>query len=204
MGKHRDANVTIILGKNGTGKSTLMRKILDATKGRALVVTYNGAPKIWHDLPFVDIRDRAAMDNFKGMAQNHFIQNEKATWQYLHDNFRNGALVFDDCRGYLQSNINVGDPQLEFFKRILLNFRHHMIDVYFVVHSPKDVPPNLWQFTSNVWVGATDALYSKSQANTASAEIIINTQKDVNSLFMRAKAKNNGSHYGIFKLVRVG
>lgn len=54
----RDAQITIIIGRNGTGKSTFCEQIIKSIKGRALVCTYNGMPKIWRPYPEVNIKDK--------------------------------------------------------------------------------------------------------------------------------------------------
>jgi len=79
-----------------------------------------------------------------------------------------------------------------------------MIDLIFITHSPKDVPPSLWQYASNIFVGATDQLFSKSQVQTFSSEKIIEVQREVNGYFLKAKVRNDQSHYGVFRRVVVG
>lgn len=196
-GLPRDAEITVIMGKNGTGKSTFVENILNAINHRAIVVTLNGAPKIWRQYPIIDPSDRKEMKSFEGIRQVLFFQHEEKTFEYLHRNFHDGTLVFDDCRGYLSSNVDSNQD----FKRILMDFRHKMLDLFFVVHSPADLPPRLWGFYSTAWIGATDALFSKSRLNTHSADKLIQAQKIVNDKFRTAKMKGDNSHYGIFKRV---
>ena len=57
---HRDAQVTIIMARNGTGKSTFCERIVKAMKQRAVVVTLNGAPKIWRQYKAIDPADKKA------------------------------------------------------------------------------------------------------------------------------------------------
>ena len=79
-------------------------------------------------------------------------------------------------------------------RQLLLDFRHRMLDLFFVVHTPSDVPPRVWGFTSTVFVGATDSLVNKSQIKTDSADQIIKAQREINELYRQAKAKGDNSH----------
>lgn len=194
---HRDAQVTIIMGRNGTGKSFLTEKIVKAMKRRAIVITLNGAPKIWRPYPIIDPANKEDWKFKKGIRQVWYMQHEKDTLKHIYQNFNGGLLIFDDCRSYLQSNV---DSDI-YLKRLLIDFRHKMLDLFFVCHAPTDVPARLWAFYSTAFIGATDALFPKSRIATNSAHKIIVTQQRVNAAFSKAKAKNNGSHYGIFQMV---
>lgn len=195
---HRDAQVVIVMGKNGTGKSTFCESIIKGVGHRALVVTLNGAPKIWRQYDLVDVSDKKAMSFKSGIRQCLYMQHDEETYEHLYKNFRNGILVFDDCRGYLSSNV---DKDI-WFKRLLMDFRHKMLDLFFVCHTPSDVPPRIWGFASEVFVGATDALFPKGRIHTQSADDVIEAQRRVNAAYRERKAKEDGSHYGIFQRVR--
>jgi ABC-type oligopeptide transport system ATPase subunit len=200
----RDAQITIILGRNGTGKSTFCQKIIDRMNTRALAVTYNGMPKIWRPYPEINIKNAKAMAFKKGIRQviaGRYEQsaNKNDVFQYIYTNYKGGSIIWDDCRGYINSSVDSN----KYFRQLLLDFRHRMLDQFFVVHSPSDVPPRLWGFASTAWIGATDALVNKSQVKTHSAERIISVQHQVNEAYRKAKAKGDNSHYGIFMRVQL-
>jgi Zonular occludens toxin (Zot) len=196
---HRDAAVTIVMGKNGTGKSTLAKKIIDAQGSqRVMVVTMNGLPDIWRPYPTMDASDTKAYKRWKnGIRQVYYMHHERETFEHIHKYFNNGILVLDDCRAYINARLDADQG----LKRILIDFRHKMLDVYFVVHSPGQVPRQVWSFYSYAWVGATDALLEKSMP-TDSVEKILEAQRLVNEKFRQAKDRGDGSHYGIFKLIK--
>lgn len=193
----RDSTITLIVGKNGTGKSTLAQKIVKGMKQRALVVTLNGAPEIWQKHPIIDPSDKKQMASFKGIRQVWFARHEEETLLHIYKNFRNGSLVFDDCRAYLDANISNNI----YFRRLLIDFRHKMLDLFFVAHAPPDIPKGVWRFNYTIWVGATDAAFDKNQLKTFSADSIIQAQKEVNEAYKKALVQGDGSHYGIFKWV---
>ena len=191
---HRDAQVSIIMGRNGTGKSYMMHKIIKALKGRAIVITLNGAPQIWRQYPEIDVSKKENWKFKKGIKQVYYMRHEKDTMKYIHQNFNGGIIIFDDCRGYMSSNT---DHDI-YLKRLLIDFRHKMLDLYFVVHAPTDVPPRIWAFYKTAFIGATDALFPKGRIATGSADRILAAQKRVNDAFRIADAKNDNSHYGLF------
>lgn len=194
---HRDAQVTIIMGRNGTGKSFLAQKIIKSLKRPTVVVTSNGAPKIWRPYPVIDPADPAAWDFKKGIKQIYFDQHGEDTFEHIYRNIHNKNLLLDDCKEYVKNNI---DSQI-FLKRLCSQFRHKMMDLFFVCHAPDDVPKKIWIYYSTAFIGATDVLFDKRRIYTDSAAKIIAAQRKVNAAFRTAKAKNNGSHYGIFQMV---
>ena len=202
--QHRDAEVTIIVGRNGTGKSTFCEKLVKGLSQRTLAVTYNGMPKIWRPYKEVDITSARAMKFKKGIRQVIAARYEESSrknhvFRHIYTNFHNGIIIWDDCRGYIDSAVDNN----KYFRQLILDFRHRMLDMIFVVHSPSDVPPRLWGFASTAWIGATDSLVNKSQVRTHSADRIIEVQHEVNEAFKKAKLKGDGGHYGIFKMVKL-
>ncbi|MEO0339713.1 MAG: hypothetical protein AAF242_10910 [Bacteroidota bacterium] len=202
--QERDAQITILIGRNGTGKSTFCERIIKAVGTRALVLTYNGAPKIWRSYKEVKLSDKRGMRFKRGIrtaiAARYEINTRKnQSFEYIYRHFSDGIVIFDDCRGYIGSNVDND----RFFRQLLLDFRHKMLDLFFVVHSPTDVPPRVWGFATSVFVGATDALIDPRQVKTHSAQRIMEIQQEVNEHFRAAKQLGNQSHYGLFVLVEL-
>ncbi|MEL6805015.1 MAG: hypothetical protein AAFO91_14670, partial [Bacteroidota bacterium] len=69
MANHRDAQVTVIMGRNGTGKSTFLHNILKKIGGKTLVVTMAGLPKIWRQYEVIDPTNPEAWEWKKGIKQ---------------------------------------------------------------------------------------------------------------------------------------
>ena len=63
-------------------------------------------------------------------ARYEISQNKSDLFRRLYANYRNGIIIFDDCRGYITSNIDSD----KYFRHLLLDFRHKMLDIFFVVH----------------------------------------------------------------------
>jgi len=195
---HRDAQITIIMGKNGTGKSFLAEKVIKAMKKPTVVVTSNGAPKIWRKYPVIDPADPASWEFKKGIKQVYFDQYEKQkTFEYIYRHIHDKNILFDDCKEYIKNDLDA-QPYL---KKLFSQFRHKMMDMFFVCHAPDDVPKKFWIYYSTAFIGATDVMFDKSRISLYSVHKIIAAQQKVNKAFSIAKAKNNGSHYGIFQMV---
>jgi len=193
----RDAQTTIVVGKNGTGKSTLILKVIKKMKRRAVVITYDGMPKIWRSTPIIDPSRRENWEWKSGIRQIRFAQHDDETYKYILKYGRDLIVLFDDCKEYIPNNI---DGKI-FLKRILSQFRHRMFDLFFIAHAPDDVPKRIWIYYSHVFIFATDVLFDKRRINIGSAEKILKAQHRVNRQFAKAKQKGNNSHYGIFEIV---
>lgn len=191
---HRDATVSIIMGRNGTGKSYLTHQIVKKIGGKILVVTNNGLPKIWRKYPLIDPAKADDWKWKKGIKQIFAAQYEEKTFNYILKHFRSGIIVFDDCKDYIPERVS----QIPALKKLLINFRHKEVDLFFIAHSPLDVPKQVWQYSYDVFVGATAAMFNASQVKLGHADEIIDAQRKVNAEFRRRKAKNDGSHYGLF------
>lgn len=199
----RDAQVTVIFGTNGTGKSYLARQLITAIGGRALVVTYAGMPKIWHDVPIIQADDPKAWQNWtSGIRQVIAAQYEddkrdtkNHVFEYIFRYYRGGSVVFDDCREYISSNRLSDYPYL---KKLLSAFRHVELDVFFVMHGPGDVPRQIWNYTRTTFVGHTNATITKSDIRSAIADEIIKAQGLLKPEFVKRKAQGDGSHRGLF------
>ena len=194
MSQHRDAQTTVIFGKNGTGKSTFCERIVKYLKGRCIVITYGGMPKIWRQYKRIDPSKKEDWNWKSGIRQIYWVQHEEKTADYIYKYFRGGTIVFDDCREYIPARLDTIKP----LKRIVSSYRHMELDLFFVAHARGDVPKQVWRYNSTTWVGTTDDLINKSDIGLGSADKIVKAQAVVNQAFRDAKKKGDGSHYGIF------
>jgi Cdc6-like AAA superfamily ATPase len=182
-----------VWGRNGTGKSTFVRKITDQLNERTLVLTYAGLPKIWHDVKGIDPANAKEMKSFKGYRQVVYIQYEEKTWEHIYNNFKNGVLILDDSKEYIPDSLQ----HLEFFKRLMSSYRHRMLDVFLIVHSSGGIPKGAWQNATHAFVGSTASAVRRNLPVVALDELI-QAQKEINRLFSEAIKRNDNSQYGLF------
>ena len=172
--------MTIILGTNGTGKTTLLKRILTMSGQRALVVT----PHIveWHErtpsgadlYPLNELKQKS--DYIFNGIQRH-IWDPKRTLNCL-QSFKKGILVFDDCRAYLQSTT---DPRM---RTLLISMRQQEIDIFAVGHGFNEVPPVFFTF-------ATDLFLFKTRDNMIRRQNCIQCYDEVAELQQRVNAEAN-------------
>lgn len=194
--------ITVIIGINGTGKSTFCYKLIDPNQ-RALVVTSNGMPEIWRSYPVIDVKNREEMRSFTGIRQafamNYTKGQRSEILKHVHRNFSNGLLIMDDCKLYVKANLEHTPGLIN----LLGDFRHKCISMMFVLHTPTQVPPEVWGHARYAWVGKTSKLIKPSSFPTDNPEQFLEVQQTVNKLFEKAYAKQNKSHYGLFKRVKL-
>lgn len=139
----RAAKLIIILGFNGTGKTTLLKKIVSneikKKDSKVLIVTPDDAE--WNEYPYNYIQNANQL-NFEGA--NRTIYNEYDTLQKIQAFYRKGMLIFDDCRSYLRSNTEMS------IHNLLIRRRQKMIDIIAVGHGFTEVPPKFFTFASEI------------------------------------------------------
>lgn len=195
---YRDSQISIVMGSTGTGKSYLTNQVLKKIGyKKVLIITMTGMPKIWREHKEIDASKKESY-NFTGFRQIMYARHDKKTFDYIHKYFRNGVLVLDDCRNYLPAALD----HLQALRNIVIDHRHLMTDMFFICHAPSDVPPKIWAFARTYFIGATQSLIPKSMGLEAKEEILA-AQREVNKAFKAARARNDGSHYGIFKVIQV-
>lgn len=188
---YRQTKRTLIIGAPGTGKTTLLHRILAQSGQRTLVITpymvewtetdANGQelyPEL-HDL-------RPSNLFFTGIRRHVF--RPRYTLEHL-NSFRRGIIVFDDCRGYFKANLD------EKIHSLLLGTRQNMIDVFAVAHGFREVPPVFFTF-------ATDYILFRTEDNLdrrASDIRCIDTVRRMQELVNRNSVQNPFT-YQWFKL----
>ena len=134
---YRQSLFFIIVGTNGTGKTTLLNKLINEKGGKALIVDPDGLE--WQQVE--EIRSEQAGELKSGQAKILFPQPEDI--ENLME-YQNGSLVLDDCRFYLRSRLD------ESIRRILIRRRHNSIDVFAVAHGLSEVPASFYTFATHL------------------------------------------------------
>jgi hypothetical protein len=195
----RQPFISLIVGINDTGKSTfLLKKIKVAKPKRVLVVTQTGNPTIWQKYPEINLNDKKAVASFKGIRTVKALRYNKETLKLIYENFRNGMVIFDDCKQYVKSNLEHTKGLIE----LLGDFRHLGIDIWFVLHSCLQVPPEVWSHTKYAFIGKTNRMIPNSFP-LDKTEDLIKIQSIVNQEYDVRERKGDNSKYGLFKLVKL-
>jgi len=154
---NRDAKLIIILGFNGTGKTTLIKQFVknhlsrDSGRSKALIVTPD-------DREFREYKYNEC-DQPKNLfftGANTHIFDEDISLDMIRRYYKHGLLIFDDCRGYFRSNI---DRDLH---SLLIRRRQNEIDIIASGHGFTEIPPKFFTFASEIILFHTkDNIYKR-------------------------------------------
>lgn len=155
----RACKLILIIGYNGTGKTTITKKLvineLKKKESHILVVTPDDIE--WNTLQEVHPRYPARIKNYAGARkiifskkinypdpENRTMQKEGSTVDLVADYFRNGLVVFDDCRAYFKS---LTEDSLH---NLYIRRRQKMVDIIMVAHGFTEIPPKAFTFASEI------------------------------------------------------
>lgn len=183
----RTAKCVGLLGGNGTGKTTMLKRLLNTLGGRSLVVV----PDIigWEEYPLVELDCKE--DYLGDGIRVHIFDDDKkkGTLTKL-KYFKNGSLVFDDARAYIDASTS--RP----VRNLLIRRRQMMLDVFVVGHGFNEVPPVFFTFFTELILFRTSDNVARRKEFLLNADVMINAQKHVNEA-----AKKNPYYYKIIKFI---
>lgn len=143
MEQERTTRRIIVLGTNGSGKSTLVKKLvlneIQKKDSHVLVVTRH--LNEWLSLPEVHSRFRHRVGDY--VKARRLIYRD-GDMQQLSANFRNGLLVFDDCRMYIHAATE------QDLLDMLIGSRQRGVDIIAVGHGFTQVPPAFFTFATDI------------------------------------------------------
>ena len=182
MEKQRAAKLIIILGFNGTGKTTLVKDIvkneMQKPTGRGLIVTPDDIE--WNTIP--DVNERLN-HHIKESVKFRKIIYQPGALDWIAKYFRNGLLIFDDCRAYLGATT---DQELH---NLLIRRRQKSIDIIAVGHGFSEVPPKFFTFASEIILFKTmDSIQRRKNVirnydEMAAAQIRVNQAAQTNPYY---------------------
>lgn len=173
--KTRQSLFIIIVGTNGTGKTTVLRSLVNSQR-RLLVVDPDGME--WSDLPELKAQQVRMMSP---TAKARVVGPSPEELECLID-YSNGNLVLDDCRYYVKSRIE------ESVRKTLVRRRQKSIDVYAVAHSLSEVPPTFWVF-------CTHLILFKTRDNTSRVKQNIPKYQELERVHIPEINKHPNHHY---------
>ncbi len=146
QGQQAFARFNIVCGTNGTGKSTLMDKIIATTHFKNVLVyiegiDLNGNP--FKGLPTVSLLE------YKG-GKVTIDADEVPFEKFINavaDHYRNGLLVIDEAGMYTMFENGEPVPAL---KKLLKQRRKYNIEIYFLYHGVSEIPVRLFKWCNNV------------------------------------------------------
>jgi len=150
----RQAKLILVVGENGTGKTTLINQLVNAelkANRKALIVTPHFTE--WNIFNNVPVNDCLDIYSFKGIERIHYT-GEMEIFDSIKKEFFNGMLVMDDCRAYLKSNLHLS------IKALLISRRQIMTDIVMAFHNIVDVPPQIFYYAPEIILKKTSTSFS--------------------------------------------
>lgn len=178
----------VIVGKPGTGKTTVLRSILREcleSGRRALIVTPH--ENEWMDIAMVHPRLQHHIRTYRG-ARRIICHGEKNILENIKKYFVNGFLIFDDCKAYIRPSDRV------YMEQFLLALRQKDVDFACCGHGFTTIPPVFYTFATEFFVFATTDNPKKRKDDVMNYELLEATVKRVNQT-----AESNKHYYEIIK-----
>lgn len=142
--KGRTPKQILVMGTNGTGKTTFVKKLvineLKKKDSHVLVVVPDDME--WNSLEYVHSKFPHRIETYVGARKIIYFAG---LLPIIRDCFRNGLIIFDDCRAYWnKQNAVEGD-----LHSLLIRRRQQMIDICAVGHGFTEIPPKMYTFATH-------------------------------------------------------
>lgn len=173
--------MTMVLGTNGTGKSTIMRTILQKCNAKKALVVTNHIEE-WRDVPEVDLSHREDFI-FEGIRKTRCYQPTKGDMGTLAKlrYFRKGIIIFDDARLYMK------DAKTDnLIEDLMISYRQQELDIFVVAHGFTKVRPVFYSYVSNIILFRTlDSVQYRKMELGENYQRIVDAQAEVNRKSMK-------------------
>ncbi len=189
MSELRAAKCTLVLGFNGTGKTTFLRNMLEELLQRSrdmgrrlkvLIVTPDDTE--WQDYPenMLESPDDYIYEGIQRHVWMDSSGDEKHYSLTRISMFNSGIIVFDDCKVYF------GDILPQEIINLFVRRRQRSLDVFFVGHGFTTIPPRAFTYYSDAFLFRTVDNIDRRKDCINNFDYFKRCQAEVNQ-----KAKNN-------------
>jgi len=180
----------IVLGTNRTGKTTFVKQLvvseLKKKDSHILIVVPDDME--WNTVEFVHPKFPERIERYVGARKIIYFEG---LLDIIRERFRNGLLVFDDCRVYFKAAI-----QNTKLQDILIRRGQQMIDIIAVGHGFTQVPPAMFTFATHYVIFRTKDNIG-SRKGTISADDYVELSEAVSRINVKAIEE---SHY--FEIIK--
>jgi len=184
----RTPKLIIVLGTNGTGKTTLAKKLvcneLKKKESHVLIVTPDDME--WGSIPWVHPSFKHRIRTYVGVRK---IIYEKGLLGNIWENFRSGLLIFDDCRSYFRAKT---DDEL---LTVLIRRRQLMSDIIVIGHGFTQTPPAFFTFATHFALFKTIDNIDRRKDEIQNFEVMKQAQQRINE-----KAIKDPHYFEIIKV----
>ena len=185
----RKADFFILLGYNGTGKTSFLKKISDKAD-RVLIVTPDYSE--WTEIKEISVNE---IVKFKGKAR---IIYRKNILESIVNLYNKGFLIFDDYRGF---NISANSNEAELLRTLVIRRRQKMIDIAISGHGFTEIVPRfLFTFASNIVLFKTIDNIDRIKNYVQNFDFLVKRQQEINKISNPNELKDFMTYHEIIKL----
>jgi hypothetical protein len=153
----RYPKVIVLVGTNGTGKSTIQKKFFKYRQ-RNLVVPANLYDSAFDELEY--IKSANEISSFEG-TKKVFIEDENDFFNLI--DYKNGlkdcGLFLDDFRNYIPAS---GPKLKQPIRKLFSDRRHRGMDIYLSTHSPRQIHPDIFAYQPIIFLFKTTEAFPDS------------------------------------------
>lgn len=168
--QRRKTQLNLVVGINGTGKTTFIRENVVEKSRKSLVVTPDDYE--WRTLPEVS----TPQEIYNMQQPSRLVYRGPETMEMAIKNFYGGALILDDAMAY------IGFQTSDTMRFLYIRRRQRGVDVYVVAHGLRQVPAQCFTFGSYLILFATTENFSsrKKELDGDIYQKILDAQKQLN------------------------
>ncbi len=136
----RTSLVGIIIGKRKSGKTTLMKNIINSNNKKVLIVDTFNHPS-YTDIPIM------GLDKLKHWKKGTYRVISKkmiGVMTEINNHLSNALIVFEDATKYLDGQLD------DDVKEFIIDSKQKNLDLYFMFHGWGMVPPDLYRLLDTI------------------------------------------------------
>lgn len=176
----RDSEVSVFVGFNGTGKSSLIEEFVrvevQKRKGRALIVCPD--PFEWKQYPILDPKKPGAFANMRSPHRLIYSEGDIKLIADPYTGYFDGLLAFDDCRAYTKPYIQ------DALRTLIIRRRQRSHDIIAAGHGFTEIPPVFFTYANRYAIFYTQDNVEKRKEDIGAAfDMVCAAVRDVNCLY---------------------
>ena len=178
---NRAAKLVLVIGTNGTGKTTILKNIIQNSLERSLIIT----PDCVEWLEYEENKLKTKADYFfEGINRHIYLEDSLKKI----DKYTRGTLIFDDCRSYLKAST------AQEVRNLIIRRRQRQIDIFAVGHGFTEIPPVFFTFATDIILFRTTDNIIRRKDCLKDYEAVLQLQQRINK-----KSVEDPHYYEILK-----
>lgn len=152
-------NVSAIIGRRGTGKSTYVRKLIQEYKtvlpDQKILIADTLNHPLYRDIPAIDINLLKRWK--KANVYRIYGSNTDEILQTINNNLYNALICFEDASKYIRRQLS------DDVRAFILDSKQKNLDLIFLFHGFSFVPPEMFRLLDNIVIFKCDnPIYRKN------------------------------------------